>query len=382
MAEQQNIQDIPQDHNQDVPDEATQFQPIPVPDMLGQEPPAYPAQPPPPPPPVDLAAFLQNYLTQQAGQQAQLQQTLELLTQVQHAQLQGQFQQQAQQQIGGSRSLKIKEPRTFTGKREELIPFTSELRNTITLQRGALITDNDKALYMNAFLKKPGPPDSWWNGVSKSHPELLHNFEGLLKNFTEHFEDPDLRATKQRKLDSLEQKGSASNYAARFLELCTYLDLTDATKQDYFKRGLKYQVLQGLAFAIPAPEDLDALVTLVIRIDNNLYALDLQKKKQTSKPKNNTHQRSTSPAPYVSRSTGDASLASVPMEVDAVKHNPLTNSERERRKKNNLCLYCGNAGHKVNDCPELAKKPKKEKIASTSASTSSAGKGKGKPEAQ
>ena len=89
MAEQQNIQDIPQDHNQDVPDEATQFQPIPVPDMLGQEPPAYPAQPPPPP--VDLAAFLQNYLTQQAGQQAQLQQTLELLTQVQHAQLQGQF---------------------------------------------------------------------------------------------------------------------------------------------------------------------------------------------------------------------------------------------------------------------------------------------------
>ena len=161
MAEQQNIQDIPQDHNQDVPDEATQFQPIPVPDMLGQEPPAYPAQPPPPPPPVDLAAFLQNYLTQQAGQQAQLQQTLELLTQVQHAQLQGQFQQQAQQQIGGSRSLKIKEPRTFTGKREELIPFTSELRNAITLQRGALVTDNDKALYMNAFLKKPGPPDSW-----------------------------------------------------------------------------------------------------------------------------------------------------------------------------------------------------------------------------
>ena len=44
------------------------------------------------------------------------------------------------------------------------------------------------------------------------------------------------------------------------------------------------------------------------------------------------------------------------MEVDAVKHHPLTNSERERRKKNNLCLYCGNAGHKVNDCPELAKK--------------------------
>ena len=240
MAEQQNIQDIPQDHNQDVPDEATQFQPIPVPDMLGQEPPVYPAHPPPPPPPVDLAAFLQNYLTQQAGQQAQLQQTLELLTQVQHAQLQGQFQQQAQQQIGGSRSLKIKEPRTFTGKREELIPFTSELRNAITLQRGALITDNDKALYMNAFLKKPGPPDSWWNGISKSHPELLHDFEGLLKNFTEHFEDPDLRATKQRELDSLEQKGSASNYAARFLELCTYLDLTDTTKQDYFVGVLWY----------------------------------------------------------------------------------------------------------------------------------------------
>lgn len=376
MADPQNNPDLLNALNPDPQVEVPPIQDIPIPDLLGQ--------PPVPPPPADLNAFFQNFLTQQAGQQAQLQETLNLLAHLQHAQLLGQQQQQQQQQQqGGSRSLKIKEPRTFTGKREELIPFLSELRNAITLQRGALASDHDKALYMNAFLKKPGPPDSWWNGVEKSRPALLQDFDALLEDFTTHFQDPDLRATKQRELDALEQKGSASNYAARFLELCTYLDLTDETKQDYFKRGLKFPVLQGLAFVVPPPVDLDALIALAIRIDNNLYALELQKqKKQTTKTRSNTHQRPTSPISYTTRTHGDTSLATVPMEVDAVRHQPLTNTERERRKKNNLCLYCGGTGHKVNDCPELAKKPKKEKIASTSATSLDTAKGKAKPEAK
>lgn len=373
---------VQQDAN---PDNIIQPDPVPIPNLLEPEP--APQQQPEPP---DLMATLQAYIAQSTQESIlnreannltreannQFRDALAYLSQMHHNQVIS----QQQQQKGGSRSLKVKEPRTFTGRREELIPFLSELRNAITLQRGALTTDNDKALYLNAFLKKPGAPDSWWNGVEKTKPHLLENFEALLKDFTTHFQDPDLRNTKQRELDQLEQKGPASNYAARFLELCTYLTLTEETKMDYFKRGLKITVLQGLAFASPAPENLDQLITQSIRIDNNLYALELQKQKRTGvKPKTNGRQSNASPNSYTPPSNNNSSTATVPMEVDAIKHQPLTAVKRERRKKNNLCLYCGNAGHKVADCAELAKKPKKEKIASTT-TPNPAPKGKGKPE--
>lgn len=230
--------------------------------------------------------FMEDFAHEFARHQVEMQNTLNLLTQLQHAQAQAQQVQQLQQQQqvnqGGSRSLRVKEPRTFSGKRDELQPFVSELKNAITLQRGALVTDNDKALYMNAFLKKPGPPDSWWNGIEKLKPYLLQDFDGLLQDFITHFQDPDLRATKQRELDNLVQKGSTSNYAARFLELCSYLNLTDETQCDYFKRGLKHEVHRGLAFVHPPPPDLDALIHLAIQIDNNLYAVDLAKKPAAS----------------------------------------------------------------------------------------------------
>jgi hypothetical protein len=39
-----------------------------------------------------------------------------------------------------------------------------------------------------------------------------------------------------------------------------------------------------------------------------------------------------------------------PMEVDSVRHRALTNEEHQHRMTNNLCLYCGKAGHIARDC--------------------------------
>ena len=41
------------------------------------------------------------------------------------------------------------------------------------------------------------------------------------------------------------------------------------------------------------------------------------------------------------------------MQLDALQipGRPLSAEERQRRLQNNLCLYCGGAGHRIRNCP-------------------------------
>ena len=42
---------------------------------------------------------------------------------------------------------------------------------------------------------------------------------------------------------------------------------------------------------------------------------------------------------------------STPMEIDGT-FKKLTDEEKQRRKTNNLCLYCGDSGHRRDSCPK------------------------------
>jgi hypothetical protein len=41
----------------------------------------------------------------------------------------------------------------------------------------------------------------------------------------------------------------------------------------------------------------------------------------------------------------------VPMEIDAMRVKHITSEEKQRRRDNNLCLYCGVSGHYAGRCP-------------------------------
>ena len=40
------------------------------------------------------------------------------------------------------------------------------------------------------------------------------------------------------------------------------------------------------------------------------------------------------------------------MQIDAVRFKPLTPQKKKRRMEEGLCLYCGEEGHKVGNCPK------------------------------
>lgn len=41
----------------------------------------------------------------------------------------------------------------------------------------------------------------------------------------------------------------------------------------------------------------------------------------------------------------------VPMEVDAIQRQTLTNIDRERLRQNGGCFYCRQLGHRIAECP-------------------------------
>ena len=64
------------------------------------------------------------------------------------------------------------------------------------------------------------------------------------------------------------------------------------------------------------------------------------------------------------------------MEVDAIKHGPISAEEKERRRRENLCFYCGKGKHSVNECPNMSEKARKrsQNRANTAKASSSGGK--------
>ncbi|OCH85795.1 hypothetical protein OBBRIDRAFT_857784 [Obba rivulosa] len=172
-----------------------------------------------------------------------------------------------------------------------------------------------------------------------------------------------------RKLKKLKQTSLAAKYASQFREILAHVPMQeDHIRIVMFKNGLKFNV-KALFVTIDPPTTFDAFVTQAIGVDNRLHSVHEELKDEGKSSSNalpfmpNTHTSTpVTSTPFYS--------AVVPMEVDAVKHGPLTDAEHKHRRDNNLCAYCGGP-HK--DCPILAAK---------NAKTGSSKQGKASPGAQ
>jgi hypothetical protein len=39
------------------------------------------------------------------------------------------------------------------------------------------------------------------------------------------------------------------------------------------------------------------------------------------------------------------------MQIDAARYKPLSQGEKDRRRREGLCFYCGSSKHKLLECP-------------------------------
>ena len=123
------------------------------------------------------------------------------------------------------------------------------------------------------------------------------------------------------------------------IPLISGLSLTDA-----FYNGLSDIIKDELAARDP-PADLDTLITTAIRIDGRL-----QERRRQRAGTRSHRSRQSSPPPDSSFAS-IASVLSEPAEPMQLGRTQLSSAERQRRRRENCCMYCGQGGHYVSSCP-------------------------------
>lgn len=261
-------------------------------------------------------------------------------------------------------SVKLRDPRLFNGKHEEVVPFLSEVQRIIEFHPSSFPDDHKKVLFVALYLKD-GIPVEWFNHLETAQSPLLHNWVAFLAEFRKKFADPRLSSSADQRLDKLKQTGSAHSYLTRFVEISSHLDMTEQTKINRFMRGLNPAIKDNLVSIVDRPSTLLGWENIIIQVDANLHQRDIERKSETkgAKSRDNNQSSSSTSRSTTSSSTPAASSTStasdvVPMEVDAtrVSKGKLTQEERDHRFKNNLCLYCGKPGHLVDACFARKKK--------------------------
>ena len=127
-----------------------------------------------------------------------------------------------------------------------------------------------------------------------------------------------------------------------------------------FRWGLRDDI-KTLLLNFPKPTTLSEAITQVIDCDNRLF-----EQQQERRLLFGSYRREyAAPA----RQTPSNTSTPEPMQIDASKVKKLSEEEKERRRREHLCLYCGGKDHGWRNCPAKLQGPKLHKFRGTSSAS-------------
>ena len=147
------------------------------------------------------------------------------------------------------------------------------------------------------------------------------------------------------------------DYAIDFRTKAPMCDWNPAALVDVFMRGLAGYIKDEIV-AYELPSTLEVLIELVTRLDLRIQARKRERcsefQSRSALPHSSSHSRSqVTPASSSFASTYPVSLEDTePLQLGRTRLSP---EERERRQRQNLCMYCGQPGHFVSWFPVKAR---------------------------
>ena len=287
------------------------------------------------------------------------------------------FTQTVQENQGSSNGSKVWEPDIFNGSdTRKLQAFLVQCQLNFNSKLQVFQTDASKVNYMISYLKgttldwfKPGlmsddPPD-WISNYSEFTSELKCNF-GL--------HNPKGDAENELKALWMKNNQQIVKYLVDFNRLTAWVTWGDSTLQHQLYKGLPNQIKDEVS-QIGKPSTLSSMCQLIQKI--NVYYWECQSKisweskksnNKSGKQKSNKSANSASslsksqssdnkstssssnkrPNPNSSGSSGQNKKPDLSNKLG--KDGKLTSEEHACQFANNLCMFCGGAGHKASEC--------------------------------
>lgn len=240
-------------------------------------------------------------------------------------------------------------PERYDGDRETCGPFLTNCSLLFALQPRTFATEPAKVAFVINHLT--GRARLWGTAEWERRSAACASFDLFAAELRKVFGFENCGSESTRGLMGLKQgERTVADYSIDFRTRASQSSWNSSALCDAFLHGLADYIKDELV-SHDTPITLDGVIDLAIRIDLRIQTRRREKRQGGA-------QRSFPP-----RSRGGAAAAnstSLQQQVEdpepmQLGRTSLSLEERERRRKSNLCLYCGAAGHYISNCPAKAR---------------------------
>ena len=236
------------------------------------------------------------------------------------------------------REPRLPTPEGYSGEPEFCRAFLNRCSMHFALQPQTFNQERSKVAFVLTLLS--GRAALWGTAVWENQDPCCASFQALSEEMRRVFDRAVAGREAARLLADLRQgHGSVSEYSIQFRTLAAECRWNEEAQWDSFLHGLADRIQREI-YMLDLPTSLNGLIELALRVDARLSRMG---RFQHDPPVRGMETRG---AEY--RDTVSSPHDPEPMQVGRAR---LSREEKERRRSQGQCLYCGRAGHFIHSCP-------------------------------
>ncbi len=231
-------------------------------------------------------------------------------------------------------------PESYTGEPNYCRAFLTRCSMHFSLQPRTFNNERAKVAFVLTLLT--GRAALWGTVVWENQDPCCASFQDLSDEMRWGFDRAVvyIREAARMLADLRQGQRSVSDFSIEFRTLAAESQWNEEAKWDMFLHGLA-DCVQKEIYAMDLPTSLNDLIALALRVDARLSRMN--RRTQPNRPSGGTEGQ---------RFGGGDTVSPVydhePMQVGRAR---LSREEKERRRSQGLCMYCGGEGHFAYNCP-------------------------------